>query len=217
MQRWQMRSNLLPVAKEGWNYIIGAVLSLIVFSFLNLTILYFFSFLATVFLIFVFRNPERENLLYQENSVVSPVDGTVVSIEEFKDGKYAYKVSIDTSYLNVSLLRVPFTSSIYSIKKQNGARLPSLSSLSKNLNENLELVFSDKNSNSIKIVHRLKQSFIGIETEAIKSQNFLQGSRYGLMVNGITTLYLPQNFRLNISIGSELTASETLVGYFTNK
>jgi phosphatidylserine decarboxylase len=211
-----MRSNLLPIAKEGWNYIAGAILSLIIFSFLGLSFLYFLAFLTTVFFIFIFRNPERETLLYQDNSVVSPIDGTVVSIEEFKDGKYAYKVEVDSSYLNVSLLRTPFTSSLNSIKKHNGARLSNFSSLSKHLNENLELTFSDKNSNSIKVLHRLKQSFIGIETEAIKSQNFLQGSRYGIMINGITTLYLPQNFRLNISVGSELIASETLVGYFTN-
>ncbi|MCK4737887.1 MAG: phosphatidylserine decarboxylase, partial [Sulfurimonas sp.] len=90
-----------------------------------------------------------------------------------------------------------------------------LSSLSKKINENSELIFIDKNSNTAKVSHRVKQSFMGINIKAREFQNFNQGSRYGVMVNGVTTLYLPQNFRLNISVGSELVASETLVGYFT--
>ncbi|MCK4974308.1 MAG: phosphatidylserine decarboxylase, partial [Sulfurimonas sp.] len=210
-----MKNNLLPIAKEGWNYILCAILLFVVFAFLDLDFLQFFAFLATIFFIFVFRNPEREQLHYQENSVVSPVDGVVASIKELKDDKYAYKIEIDSSYFNVSLLRTPFSSSIQSIEKQNGARLSTLSSLSKKINENSELIFIDKNSNTAKISHRVKQSFMGIDIKAKESQNFNQGSRYGVMVNGVTTLYLPQNFRLNISVGSELVASETLVGYFT--
>ena len=210
-----MKNNLLPIAKEGWNYILGAISLFVIFAFLDLDFLQFFAFLATIFFIFVFRNPERQHIYYQENSVVSPVDGVVASIKELKDDKYAYKIEIDSSYFNVSLLRTPFSSSIESIEKQNGARLSTLSSLSKKINENSELIFIDKNSNTAKVSHRVKQSFMGINIKARESQNFNQGSRYGVMVNGVTTLDLPQNFRLNISVGSELVASETLVGYFT--
>jgi len=212
-----MKNNLLPVAKEGWNYIAGALLFFVIFAFLGLGFLQFITFLITLFLIFLFRNPEREYLHYQELSVISPVDGAVVSIEELKEDEYAYKVEIDGNYLDVSLLRTPFTSVVKDIEKQNGARLSPLKPLSKTINESLELVFVDKNSNSIKILHRLKQSFMGIEVEAKRSQSLYQGSRYGIMINGVTTLYLPQNFRLNISVGTELIASQTLVGYFTSE
>ena len=210
-----MKTNLLPIAKEGWNYVLGSILALIIFVVLDLDFLQFFAFLATIFFLFTFRNPERQHPYYQENSVVSPVDGAVVSIEELKEREYAYKIEIDSSYLNVSLLRTPFTSSLKHVEKQNGARLSTLNPLSKRINENSELIFIDKNSNTVKVSHRLKQSFMGIEIESIKSQNLYQGSRYGAMLNGVTTLYLPQNFRLNISIGAELIASETLIGYFT--
>ncbi|MCK4737675.1 MAG: phosphatidylserine decarboxylase, partial [Sulfurimonas sp.] len=113
-----MKNNLLPIAKEGWNYILGAISLFVIFAFLDLDFLQFFAFLATIFFIFVFRNPERQHLYYQENSVVSPVDGVVASIKELKDDKYAYKIEIDSSYFNVSLLRTPFSSSIESIEKQ---------------------------------------------------------------------------------------------------
>jgi len=214
-----MKNNLLPIAKEGWNYLAGAILLMLVFTLLNLDFLQFFAFLASLFFIFVFRNPERQNMLYQEDSVVSPVDGTVISIEELdNEDSYAYKIEIDSSCLNVSLLRVPFTSIIEHIELHRGARLSHTTPLSKLLNENAELIFSDKNSNNkVKVTHTLKQSFKGIDLDVTNAQNLLQGSRYGLMINGITTLYLPHNFRLNVSLGAELVACESLLGYFTSE
>ncbi|OHD96955.1 MAG: phosphatidylserine decarboxylase [Sulfurimonas sp. RIFCSPHIGHO2_12_FULL_36_9] len=214
-----MKSNLLPIAREGWNYLIGSIVLLLIFKFLNFEFLQFLAFLAMMFFVYVFRNPERQNMLYQENSIVSPVDGTVVSIEELHDEENSgYKVEIEGTYLNVSLLRVPFTSSLEHIEIQRGARLSATSPLSKNINENAELIFADKrSSNKIKIIHKLKQSFETIDIDIIKAQDLLQGTRYGLMINGITTIYLPTNFRLNVGLGSELIASETLIGYFTNE
>ncbi len=214
-----MKSNLLPIAKEGWSYLAYSVAAFVVFAIVDLDLLQFLAFLTTLFFIFIFRNPERENMLYQKNSVVSPVDGVVSSIEEFQgENSYAYKVEIDGSYLNVALLRVPFTSTLEKLELRRGARLSALKSLSKSINENAELVFSDEDSsNKMKIVHRLKQSVKGIDIDIIKGQNLVQGSRYGLVVNGITELYLPHNFRLNIDVGNELRASESLVGYFTTE
>jgi len=214
-----MKNNLLPIAKEGWNYVIGSVVAFLVFTLFNFDFLEFFSFLAMLFFLFVFRNPEREHLLYQEESVVAPVDGTVASIEEIADDGYiGYRVIIESSYLNVGLLRVPFTATIEEVASKKGARLSGLSPLADALNEQTEVVFSDKKSlNKLKVIHKLKQSFAPLSIDAIVNQSMMQGGRYGLMVNGTTTLCLPKNFRLNVSIGSELVASETLVGYFTSE
>lgn len=214
-----MKNNLLPIAKEGWNYVIGSVVAFIVFALFDLDFLEFFSFLAILFSIFVFRNPEREHLLYQEESVVAPIDGTVASIEEIVDEGYlGYRVVVESSYLNVGLLRAPFTATLEDITIKRGARLSELSSLSQSLSEQAELLFIDRKSlNKLKIIHKLKQSFAPVSIDAIANQAMMQGARYGLMVNGTTTLCLPKNFRLNVSVGSELVASETLVGYFTSE
>lgn len=211
-----MRNNLLPVAKEGWNYIASAIGLFILFSFLDLDFLQFFAFLATIFFIYVFRNPEREILNFQESSVISPSDGVISSIEELKDNDYAYKVEIDGSYFNVSLLRVPLSSKLENIELIRGARVSKFSPLHVELNENATLIFKDKMDNHLKVTHTLKQSFKPLDINIIQEQNLNQGSRYGVMVNGITTLYLPNNFRLNVNVGTEVSASQTLIGYFTN-
>ena len=210
-----MRNNLFPVAKEGWNFIGYSVLAFIIFAIFDFDFFEFLSFLAIIFFTFVYRNPEREMPTFQESSVVSPVDGVVSSIEEIEDKDYSYKIEVNGSYLDVSVLRVPMNATIKSFSIKRGARLSQFDSLAKNINENAQLVFEDTNSNTVKVSHMLKQSFDGIKIGIIENQKLSQASRYGVMVNGVTTIYLPQNFRLNISIGNELKASETLIGYFS--
>lgn len=210
-----MRNNLFPVAKEGWNFIGYSVLAFVVFAIFDFDFFEFLSFLAVIFFVFVYRNPEREMPIFQDSSVTSPIDGVVSSIEEIEDEEYSYKIEVNSSYLDVSVLRVPMNATLKSFAIKRGARLSQFDSLAKNINENAQLVFEDSNSNKVKILHMLKQSFDSIKIGVIENQKLSQASRYGVMVNGITTIYLPQNFRLNISVGNELKASETLVGYFS--
>ncbi len=210
-----MNNNLLPIAKEGFSRIGLTILAFVIFSILDLELLEFFSFLVLIFFVFVYRNPERMIPNHEQMSVVSPVDGVLLSIEEIDDKEYAYKLEINSSYFNVSLLRAPLNSYVENIDIKHGARLSQTLPLSRDINERVEVVFQDYHENKIKVSHMLKQSFEDIKLDVITKQNLLQGSRYGLMVNGITTIYLPQNFRVNLGVGEELKASQTLVGYFS--
>jgi len=210
-----MSSNLLPIAKEGFSRIGIAFLAFIFFNIFDLDFFEFISFLVVIFLLFVYRNPERMSPILEVKSVVSPVDGTVIAIEELYDNKYAYEIVIDSSYFDVSLLRSPLSASVKSLDIKHGARLSKDSQLAKDLNESVEIVFEDSFKNSIKVKHMSKQSFGAITVDLNTKQNTLQGARYGLMINGITTIYLSQNFRVNISIGQEVNASQSLVGYFS--
>jgi len=210
-----MSNNLLPIAKEGFNCIGVAFLAFIFFSIFDFNFLGFLSFIAVLALIFIYRNPERMSPILEVKSVVSPVDGTVISIEELENSEYAYKIEIDSNYFNVSLLRSPLSAAVKSVELKRGARLSKYSPLSKDLNERVEIVFEDSFENSVKIKHMLKQSFDRIKVDLNTKQKTIQGARYGLMINGITTIYLPQNFRVNLSIGQEVNASQSLVGYFS--
>ncbi|MCF6339384.1 MAG: phosphatidylserine decarboxylase [Sulfurimonas sp.] len=210
-----MKNNLLAITKEGRSYIICSTLLFVVFAILDCSYLQFFTFLSILFFLFIFRNPQRLQQHYQDNSVTSPVDGVITSIKELKNNDYLYKIEINSSYGDVSLLRVPFNSSIEWLVKQNGTRLSMYSSLSKNINENVELIFIDEKSNKLKILHRLKQSFMGLNIKPIVFKNIKQGSKYGVMLSGTTTLYLPKNFRLNVDTGGKVIAFESLIGYFT--
>ena len=210
-----MKSNLLPISSAGFKYIASAFLAFIIFSIFNIDFLALLSFILIVAFGFIFRNPEREVPSFEKNSIVSPVDGNVISIEDIQESEYAYKVEIDSTYLDVGVLRTPLDSRVQNVTIRRGARLAKASNLSENINENAELIFVDENSNRVKVVHTLKRSFDDISVDIKNSQNVKQASRYGVMINGMTTLYLPKNFRLNVTLGSELEGSQTLIGYFS--
>jgi len=210
-----MSSNLLPIAKEGFSRIGIAFLAFVFFAIFDLDFLKLISFLVVIFLLFVYRNPERMSPILEVKSVVSPVDGTVISIDELDDSEYAYKIEIDSNYFDVSLLRSPLSATIKSVDIKRGARLSKDSVLANELNERVEIVFEDSFKNFVKVKHMLKQSFDAIKVDLNTQQKTLQGARYGLMINGITTIYLPKNFRVNLSIGQEVNASQSLVGYFS--
>lgn len=210
-----MRSNLLPISSAGFKYMGYTALAFIILTIVDLEFLAFISFILLLLLGFVYRNPEREVLSFESNSILSPVDGRVISIEDIQDSKYAYKLEIKTNYLNVGVLRAPFDATLESVEMKRGARLSDSSLLNTELNENVELTFVDSNSNSIKLRHQLERSFDSLHIDLTTSQNIRQSLRYGVMLNGTTTLYLPNSFRANVTLGSELKASETLIGYFS--
>lgn len=210
-----MKNNLFIIAREGWSYVAYSALLLLLLLFLDCDILSFIAFLAMAFFLFIFRNPERELLNFEENSIVSPVDGRVNSIEELSDSEYAYKIEIESSYLDVSLLRTPINATLESICFKNGTRVASTSRLFKSTNENVQLLLVDNNANRIKIEHILAQSVAPLSVDVIKSQHLSKSSRYGLMLCGVTYIYLPHNVRINVNIANEVKASQTLIANFS--
>ncbi|MEA3369964.1 MAG: phosphatidylserine decarboxylase [Campylobacterota bacterium] len=211
-----MKSNLLPISSVGFKYIGYTTLAFVLLSVLDLEFLAFVSFLLLLALVFVYRNPERELLSFEPNSVISPVDGKVISIEEnIEDSQYAYKIEIESNYLETSVLRAPLDATLESLKLKRGTRLSKNSALSKEINENAELILVDSNSNRVKIRHQLERSFDTLHIDIAASNTLRQSSRYGVMLNGITTIHLPQNFRVDLRVGSHLKASQTLIGYFS--
>ena len=210
-----MKNNLLPISSAGFKYVASAFLAFIIFSIFDIEFLALLSFILMIAFGLMFRNPEREVPSFEKNSLVSPVDGSVVSIDDIQDSEYAYKLEIDTTYLNVGVLRTPLDSTLQSVIARKGSRLGNDSILSNSINENAELIFVDESSNSVKVVHTLKRSFDDISIDVKNSQSVKQASRYGTMINGTTTVYLPKNFRLNVTLGNELEGSQTLIGYFS--
>jgi len=211
----KMINNLFPISKTGFKYIVIMLALLIVFSIFDLEFLVFISFVIMLTLVYLFRNPEREVPAFSTGSLVSPSDGLVTSIEEISDKDYAYKIEVENSFSGVGVLRTPMDAKVESLKVVKGTRVSKNHNLFNCTNEYAEVKFSDNSSNSIKVIHKLQESFAPISLDIIEAQNLRQSTRYGNALNSVTTIYIPQNFRLNISVGNELKASESLIGYFS--
>ena len=211
-----MKSNLLPIAYEGFRYILYSIAAFMIFWAFDFEFLALTSAILVFVFMFIYRNPEREVVIFEPNSVLSPVDGVVASIQEIKDERYGYKIAVESGCLNVSVLRVPFDSTLSEVTVKKGARLSEKSSIFKVLNENIELTFSATPSNFLKVRHVLTQSLLSFEVNVKKSQTLRKAARYGVLPNGVTEIYIPRNFRLNVNLGDKLIASESLVGYFVS-
>jgi phosphatidylserine decarboxylase len=206
-----MRSNLFIISQHGWNYVISSAVFFVLFLLFDFDFLALLSFAAMAFFLFAFRNPERELFSFEEDSVLSPVDGIVSAITELDDSEYAYKIDIKSSYLDVSILRAPIDANVESLQFEHGTKVSTESKLFEDTSENVEIVFLNKNGIKIKVTHRVSQSFAPLSIDAIKSQRVMKSSRYGVMLCGITSIYLPRNVRLNVDLSNEVKASQTLL------
>ena len=210
-----MQTNLYPVAKQGWKFLFSSISLFLVFFILDFDLLAFMTFILSICFFVLFRNPERELPITNGNAFLSPSDGTVISIEEFKNESFKYKLVIEGSYFDVGLLRASTNQKLEKIKKRNGTRVSMQSPLFSDLNEYMSLDFTDESNNKFTIEYQLKNSFIPLNINLIEGEKMTQASRYGLMLNGLTTIYLPENFELKAIVGNEIKASSFIVGYFS--
>lgn len=210
-----MKNNLFIIAQDGWKYLISSAILFIIFFIFDFELLAFLTFVTMLFLLVVFRNPERELGSFEEDSILSPVDGVVSAISEIQDPEYAYQIDIKSTYLDVALLRAPINASLESVKFENGTRVSSENHLFKSINENAQIVFLNKSGLKIKVTHRVSQSFAPLSIDAIESQTLSKSSRYGVMLCGVSSIYLPHNVRINVNLGQEVKASHTLLANFS--
>jgi phosphatidylserine decarboxylase len=209
-----MQNNLFILHKHSFKYIAYAFAAFLLLSMLDLELLATAAFIFMLICAYLFRNPEKSFVSYEKNALVSPVDGKVVKIEEIEDDRYGYRVEIESGYLDVSVLRVPFESTLKEMNLVNGTRVSTKSKLFNKLNEYASLELADDNEHTIKLIHRLGRSFAPLYIDIYKDEKLQNRARYGVMLNGITTIYLPKSFKLNVNVGNQISGSETLLGYF---
>jgi phosphatidylserine decarboxylase len=202
------------IAKEGWKYILF-------FFFLFLLSIYI-EFLPWVFLVlfifsvFIFRNPERLPNEDDEFALLAPSDGKVTSIEKIQlEGKEYIRVQIDKSIFNVSLLRSPTKLSILNTKRRHGLFLPTSSKLSKKLAESVTLRCKSELSPLIIVI---SAGILARKIDLFKTIGPLKpASRFGLLVEGVVELYISVETRIKVSIGDEVKAGQSVLGYFAHK
>lgn len=206
------------IATPAWRFIAVFAVIFIVLEMIDAEFLAFISFVAMILVAVVYRNPERIPPFFQANSIVSVCDGKVISIESIENSPMGdapcYELVIESGYMDASILRVPFESAISGFELKRGTRLSRHSANFSLLNEKARLAFCDTNDNVMYVQHQLEQSFDNLNINVKHEQHLTQGSRYGSMVKGITTLYLPASSRLAVNRGTRVRAGETLIGYF---
>ena len=213
------QSDTFIVAKEGWKFVGGALALFLLAILFDLELLQFVAFVFVLFFAYLYRNPERIVPYYQENSIVSVADGRVRSIETVESCPYlegpCYKVEIVSGLFDTALLRMPFESLITHVDLRRGSRLSKTAALSSALNERALLCFEDASGQRCAVEHMLDQSIDALSLHVHSDRKLPQGYRYGLVLRGVHTLYLPTESRVAVNVGDDLHAGESLIGYFS--
>ena len=204
------------IAKDGIKCITAAAALFIFMWIIDADVLTLLSFLFLLMTLWIYRNPERAIPYHEGNSIVTVCDGTVKSIEtaEDEEGNVTYNIIIASSFLDTSVLRVPFMCDVHESSVVSGARLSASSPLAERLNEKSLVVFGE-GEKQVVVMHTLHLASVGIVNRLRAGNSVVQGARYGLMVKGETMIALPPESRVAVKVGDKVHAGETLIGFFS--
>ncbi|HQW43914.1 MAG: phosphatidylserine decarboxylase family protein [Chitinophagaceae bacterium] len=215
----------MTIHKEGYKTI---AISTILFGVINLLSFYFISssvpiiswiiFIGTlgllVFIISFFRLPKRENTI-QDDAIIAPADGKVVTIEEVQADEYftdrRIQVSIFMSPLNVHVNRNPVSGEIAYSQYHKGKYLVAWHPKSSTENERHSVVYRKDGKEILvkqiagavakRIVNYLQP---GQQVKQAEEMGFIKfGSRVDLL--------LPLDAKIHVKIGDKPLGGVTVI------
>lgn len=213
----------MSILKEGFPYIITALALTIISYFLGSIISpvpWIFFLIITLFVIYFFRNPKRY-ITKDKLHILSPADGTVMSIEEINEENFfkseAIKVSIFLSIFNVHANKAPIDGVVKYKSYRPGKYLPAFKPHASELNERNTIGIE---GNGIKVmVHQIT----GLIARRIvcwvkENDSVVQGENYGLIKFGsCTEIIVPKNVDIKVTPGQKIKGGMTIIGVIKNE
>ena len=202
-------SNKHPfIAREGWIYLALLAIATIILSSFEYYVISSVIFVAMLFLIFMYRDPERV-IPSEPLSVVSPIDGIVERVSdccsELLD-EPAQCVLIRVNYFGVYSSRSPTEGKVLkqAIKKnQNKVQF-------------FNWVQTDEGDNILWEVKSLGLGWISFYVQT--GERIGQGQRCGFLpFFAKVDVYLPKNALLLVKVGDKVTAGESVLARLTHK
>ncbi|MDR0666344.1 MAG: phosphatidylserine decarboxylase [Campylobacteraceae bacterium] len=203
------------IAKEGWK-ICGIVFVLFLLAVLT-HFAAFFMLVVLLFLLFIYRNPERIPAEDDPLAVIAPIDGKITEINRCMDefGKKSLYIKIRSLPFDVSMVRSPAAAVLSSAKTTYGLFLPPYTKEALALNECVDIKCV-KNSDNFAM--RLRAGVFSRKLYLSKDRgNIRAGTRIAFMVDGTVELFLPLEARIKLSIGDYVKGGESVMGYFAYK
>jgi len=207
------------IIREGFLFIIPLGIITVILAFAKVVWVSAFFFIVTLFVIWFFRNPER-NIPDGGKSVVSPADGRVIKIEEVREnaileGEFR-KVSIFMSLFNVHVNRMPCSGMVDVIQYRKGRFFSANLDKASSLNERNSVLIKTDDGRMI-----LTIQIAGIIARRIvcwlkEGMNIERGERFGLIRFGSRLeVFLPHDSTISVKVGDRVKGGETTIGYLS--
>ena len=207
----------MPVAKEGIPFILISALVTFFFISVSMPLPASVFILITLFIIWFFRDPEREAHI-KNTTILSPADGTVVEIKKMKAedspiNEKSIKVGIFMSVFNVHVNRIPVTGIIEKVIYFPGKFLSAdLDKASLNNERNMVIMKSNVGK-TIAFVQVAGLIARRIVCKLQEGQAVKIGERFGLIRFGSRVdIYLPEDSELLVRNGDIVRAGKTCIG-----
>ena len=206
------------IHREGWKFsAISFFVSLILLFIWPL--LSFVSFLITFFILWFFRDPER-NTPIAKGKIISPADGKVCLIdlsvppEELQYGtEEMQRVCIFMNVFNVHVNRVPVKGEIKKIIYKEGSFFNASLDKASEKNERNSIIITTENGIEIVVVQIAGLIARRILSFVSNGDKLNSGERFGLIRFGSRVdVYLPKTFKPEVKVGDKTIAGETIIG-----
>jgi len=212
----------IPIAKEGYPFLIIPLLLSIIFLIIPQTRfgwLFWISVFITFCIAMFFRDPER-GIPQDENAIISPADGKIILIQEVQYpalGKKIYlQVSIFMSVFNVHVNRAPIAGTVEDVMYNPGKFFAAFENKASLLNEQNSIILSKTiNGKTVRILVKQIAGLIArrIVCYAKPGTSFEKGERIGLIRFGSRVdLFLPTDTSLAVKLNDKVKGGSTIIG-----
>jgi phosphatidylserine decarboxylase len=207
----------VPVAKEGYPFIFLLAFCTLVTGMSGMTTATLVLFIATIFVLGFFRDPERFGP-NRDDALIAPADGKIILVEKVSDDRFtgdeALKISIFMNVFNVHVNRLPYSGKVAKIVYRPGKFYSADSDRGGLQNEYCATIITTPQGEKLAVVQIAGLIARRIVCWLEEGDQVTRGRRFGLIRFGSRVdLYLPLATELTIKPGQKVRAGETVLGY----
>ena len=207
----------LPLAAEGWIFIIPVIILAALALLLQWYIAAIILGAVAAFLLNFFRDPSRRGS-ERHIDVLSPADGTVVQIKDVEDGAIwpglTKQISIFMSVFDVHVNRAPITGKIVHYRYNPGKKIAAFAEKSSLENEqNLVVIESPHAVVAFKQIAGLLARRIVFDRK--EGEAVVRGERVGMIKFGSRVdVFLPASAKINVKLRDKTKVGLTVIAEF---
>jgi phosphatidylserine decarboxylase len=205
-----------PLAAPAYPFILVFAGLTLVFWLLNLGLLATVSMLATIFLLYFFRNPGRI-IPADLTAIVSPADGKVILVDEVQENEFlkspARRVAIFMNVFDVHVNRAPVAGRVVATHHRDGRFLAAFKEEASQVNEQQAVLWETPTGwrlLTVQIAGLLARRIVPAFTEG---DVLAKGAPFGMICFGSRVdLYIPRNCVIMVRVGDRVRAGESIIG-----
>lgn len=216
-----MEQQRIPIAREGYPFILFCVFLTVIFAILSLPVLAVTGIILSGFTTWFFRDPVRITP-DEPGGIICPADGRVIVLKEVEDNRFLHgkvlKISIFMNVFNVHVNRIPHQGTVEAVHLKAGKFYAADHDKAALHNEYCAMIIRSGTGIRYCVVQVAGLIARRIVCRAEKEDVLSSGERYGLIRFGSRVdLYLPTDTRINVQLRQKVKAGETILGYFPDK